>query len=102
VVSLRTREIGVRMAIGATPRDIARLLVRDGLRPVLMGAGAGIGIALVATRAIAALLYGGVSARDPIAFACAALILLSTAAMATAIPARRAARIDPAVTLREP
>jgi putative ABC transport system permease protein len=90
------------MAIGATPRDVSRLLVRDALRPVLIGAAAGIATAMVATQAIAAILYGGVSASDPIAFACAALILLSTAAMATAIPARRAARIDPAVTLREP
>jgi len=102
VVGQRTREIGIRMAVGATRGDVGRLIVRDAMRPVLIGLIAGVGLALLGTRAIAATLYGGVSPRDPLAFVSAVVVLLATACVATAIPARRAARIDPAVTLREP
>jgi predicted permease len=100
VVRQRTREMGVRVAIGATRADVVTLLLRDGLRPVMIGLAVGVGASLLASRAVEEALFG-VSARDPIALVTAALLLFVTAALAVIVPARQASRIDPAVTLRE-
>jgi putative ABC transport system permease protein len=98
-VSLRTREIGVRMALGADPRSVSRLVVGQGMAVALAGAGAGLGAALLLTRLMAGLLYG-VRASDPATYACVAAALLAIALVASWVPARRAARIDPTKALR--
>jgi predicted permease len=99
LVSQRTREIGVRLAIGASPSDVVRLVVREGGVLILVGAGAGLAGAIAGGRWIAALLFG-VTPADPAAFAAAVLTLGVTAAFAIYLPARRAARIDPAEALK--
>ena len=96
----RTREIGLRIAVGASRADVMRLLVWDSLRPVTIGLAAGAGVALLASQLFAGILYG-VDARDPLAFASAIAVLLVSAAAAVFIPARRAARVDPAFVLRQ-
>jgi len=98
-VSERTHELGVRIALGATPGDIRSLVVSEGTR--LAGIGIAIGIvgALVASRALGALLFG-VSATDPATFGLAALVLAAAGVAAAYIPARRASRIDPVSLLR--
>ena len=100
VTGQRTREMGLRIAVGATPGDVLRLLLKDSLRPVAVGLAAGAGVALVASQLIAGILYG-VGARDPLAFGSAIAVLLASAAAAVFIPARRAARVDPAFVLRQ-
>jgi len=95
----RTREIGIRVALGAQRADIVRMVVGQGLRLALAGVCVGIAAALVATRAIAAVLYG-VSATDSLTFVAVPLTLLGVAAVACYIPARRAARVDPMAALR--
>ncbi len=98
-VMLRTTEIGVRMALGATTSEVFRLVVGDGLK--LAGAGVAIGIAgsVVVARALARLLFG-VGPADPWTFGLTAMILFLVAVMACVVPARRAARVDPMVALR--
>jgi ABC-type antimicrobial peptide transport system permease subunit len=98
-VSLRTREIGLRVACGARPADILRMVASEGA--VMIGAGAALGLlgALGATRLLSTMIYG-VSPRDPIALGAAALLLALMAALAIHVPARRAARLDPMVALR--
>ena len=98
-VARRTREIGVRMALGARPSDVLRFIVRHGV--ALSAAGAVLGIlgALAATRYIASLLYG-VRPYDPVTFAAVALLLTIVALAACCIPARCAMRVDPMVALR--
>ena len=98
-VGRRTREIGIRMALGATPRDVLRIVMGQGLS--IVGAGLAIGLALswVAARAIASALYG-VGAADPAAWAGAVSVMVASAALANYLPARRAARVDPSVALR--
>jgi len=98
-VSRRTHEIGVRAALGATRRDILRLVVEEGMLLALIGLSAGILAALGLTRLIASLLYG-VRPRDPLTFAALSLLLTGVAWLAVYIPARRAARIDPMDALR--
>ncbi len=98
-VSLRTREIGVRVALGAGPRSVARLVVRQGLALTLIGVGVGLAGAFALTRLMASLVFG-VSATDPVTFAAVALLLIAVAVMASYLPARRAARIDPMEALR--
>ena len=99
LASQRAHEIGVRMAVGATARDIVRLVLRDGVSLVLVGLAAGVLIALAGARVLGTLLFG-VSVRDPLTFVTVAPILGGVTLLACAIPAWRAARIDPAVTLR--
>jgi hypothetical protein len=99
VVSQRLAEVSIRMAIGATGPDILRLLMRDSLRPVVIGLAAGLVLALGSGQVLANTLYG-VSPRDPVAFGAAAVLLVTATATAVLIPARRAARVDPARVLR--
>jgi putative ABC transport system permease protein len=100
MVSQRTREIGIRMALGAASRDVLALIVRQGLQPVVVGLLAGIPIALVATRALQTMLFE-VQPNDPLTFAATALLLVGAALAATLVPARRAARVEPMVALRQ-
>lgn len=99
-VARRRQEIGVRMALGASRGGVALLLLRQALRPVVIGAAVGVIAALGAGRMLASLLFD-VSAADPVALAAAPLILVFTAALAAWWPARRAAGIAPGQVLRE-
>lgn len=98
MVERRQREIGIRMAVGAGGRQVVRSVVGKGLRPVLAGVGAGLVGAVIAAGALESLLYD-VPARDPLSFGAAALLLVLAALLAAWIPARRAARLNPAATL---
>jgi putative ABC transport system permease protein len=98
-VSQRTRELGVRLALGAQPRDVLRLVLGSGLTLVAIGVGAGLAAAFAATRTLGTLVYG-VSPVDPTAFGSATLLLIAVALLAHWVPVRRALRIDPASTLR--
>jgi ABC-type antimicrobial peptide transport system permease subunit len=96
----RTREIGIRMAVGADQVHVLRGVLADGLKPVLAGLVLGIAGATLAGRLLAAVLFE-TSAYDPVAYAVAAAVLLAVAVVACLGPARRAANIDPAAALRE-
>jgi len=98
-IARRTREIGIRMALGARATDVIRLVLRETL--LLVGAGVviGLGAAFAATRLVASLLFG-LSPTDPLTIALAALLMLIVAALAGYLPARRAARVDPMAALR--
>jgi len=98
-VSQRTHEIGVRMAIGARPNDVVRLMLGEGGRLAVAGVVAGSLIALAAARLIRGLLFE-VSATDPLTFVAVAGGLLAVALLASYIPARRATRVDPMIALR--
>jgi predicted permease len=98
-VGRRTREIGIRIALGATPRDVLRLVMGQGLAIVAAGLTIGLLLSLLAARAIAAALYG-VGAWDPAAWIGAVAVMLASAALANYLPARRAAGVDPSVALR--
>jgi predicted permease len=98
-VSRRTREIGIRMALGAQERDVLSLVVKQGLMLALIGAVAGIAVALAVTRYLTSMLYG-VHANDPLTIAAVAALLCLVALAACYIPARRATRVDPLVALR--
>jgi putative ABC transport system permease protein len=100
-ITQRTREIGIRMALGATGGEVMRLVIRQGMITALIGVAAGLALALIATQALATMLFG-IGARDPLTFVAAPLILLSVALAACAIPARTAASLDPVSALREP
>jgi ABC-type antimicrobial peptide transport system permease subunit len=99
-VSARGREIGIRMSLGATWRNVMRMVLSRGI--ALTGAGVAVGVALAwaVTRAMDTLLYG-VTATDPLTFMAVAGLLAAVSAVACAIPAMRAARIDPMLVLRE-
>jgi putative ABC transport system permease protein len=98
-VTERTREIGVRSALGATPKRIAALVVGQGLTLTILGVAIGVGIAASSTRAIASLLFG-IEPFDLVTYAGVVALLLGVAFIACYAPAFRAARIDPAITLR--
>jgi putative ABC transport system permease protein len=98
-VSRRTQEIGVRMALGATRANVARLIVGQGMRVVVAGVAAGLAGALLLTRLMRTMLYG-VQATDPLTYVGVAVMLAAVALVASYIPARRATRIDPLVAMR--
>jgi ABC-type antimicrobial peptide transport system permease subunit len=100
MVALRRREIGVRMALGAHPRGILRLMLREGMRIALVGTTLGGAIAIVGSVLLRGNMYG-VPPVDVGAFAATAGLLLAAVLTASLIPARSAARVDPLVVLRE-
>jgi len=99
-VAQRTHEIGVRVALGAGRRDVLRLVVGQGMKPVLAGLAIGLAGALALTRLMKALLFG-VSSSDPLTFGSIALLLALVALLACWIPARRATRVNPIIALRQ-
>jgi ABC-type lipoprotein release transport system permease subunit len=100
LVTQRTHEFGVRLSLGATGADLRRLVLRDGLRPVLTGLALGSFSAWVLGRTLGALPFG-VSPGDPLSYAAAILLLSATALAATLLPARRAVRVHPVTALTE-
>jgi predicted permease len=98
-VSRRTREIGVRIALGAGSGDVLGMILGQGLRTILIGVVTGIAGSLLLTRAVASLLFG-VTATDPLTFGGVTLLLVGAALLACYIPARRATRVDPMIALR--
>jgi len=99
LVTQRTREIGLRMALGAQPEDVLRVVVGHGLRLVLLGLCIGVAAALVVTRWMSSVLFD-VKPTDPLTFAAVGVLLTAVAFLASYIPARRAMRVDPMVALR--
>jgi putative ABC transport system permease protein len=98
-VTQRVRELGVRMALGATQSQVIMLVLREGLRLTLAGLAIGLVGALALTHLLSSMLYG-VRATDPVTFVVVSFVLTFAACLATYIPARRAARVDPMVALR--
>jgi putative ABC transport system permease protein len=95
----QTHDIGIRMALGARKTDILRAVVGHGLKLTVLGVAVGLAGALVLTRLISSFLYG-VTRTDPVTFACVSLVLAGVALLASYLPARRAARVDPMTALR--
>jgi putative ABC transport system permease protein len=100
VLAQRTREIGIRLALGARRSALERLVLREGSRIIIAASGVGLVAAFAAARLMRSQLYG-VSAADPITFMVVPLVLASVALLATYIPARRAAKVDPMTALRQ-
>jgi putative ABC transport system permease protein len=99
LVAQRRREIGVRLALGASTGSVIRLVIREGLRPALYGAGLGLATAFAGVKLLNALLFG-IAPRDPLTFATTTALLLSVVVVACLVPARRATRISPASALK--
>jgi putative ABC transport system permease protein len=99
-VSLRTKEIGLRMAIGAQPRDVLTMILGGGMKLTVIGIGLGVVGALAASRYVESMLFE-VEASDPVSYAATAALLMVIAALACYIPARRAMKVDPMITLQE-
>jgi len=100
LVAQRTRELGIRLAIGATPASVLLLVLRTASLLVLPGALLGIALALAASRWLNSLVFG-ISAQDPATYLIVSLTMILTALLATLIPAWRAARVDPLLALRD-
>jgi putative ABC transport system permease protein len=98
-VAQRTREIGIRIALGAQRGDVLKMTVKQALKLVVGGLAIGLVLALILTRVMSSLLFG-ISATDPVTFISIAAVLLAVATLASYIPALRATRIDPMVALR--
>jgi ABC-type antimicrobial peptide transport system permease subunit len=99
LVAQRTQEIGIRMALGARREEVVRLMLKHGLRLSAAGLVLGLGGAALLSRALRSLLYG-VSNSDPATYATVTVLLAAVAMVATWIPARRAARVNPAIAMR--
>jgi ABC-type antimicrobial peptide transport system permease subunit len=99
IAAQRTREIGIRMALGAESGDVSRLFLRHGLTLTAIGLLIGVAASLGLTRFMSTLLFG-VSATDPVTYGAVSAILGSVALLATWLPARRASRVDPMAALR--
>jgi putative ABC transport system permease protein len=99
LVSQRTREIGIRLALGAAPRDILRLMIGEGMKLTLIGVAIGFLGALVVTRLMSSLLFS-VAPTDLLTFTVSAIALTLVALLACFLPARRATKVDPLVALR--
>ena len=99
-VTRRTREIGVRLAIGATSGSVIRLVVADAIRLLAIGLTAGAAVAWFVTAPLAAFLVPGLTPADPLTFGVVLILMVATGALATWIPARRAAGIEPVTALR--
>ena len=99
LVAERTREIGVRMALGARAEQVSRMVLRQGVRVVFAGVAIGLVTALLTTQALGTLLYE-VRAIDPLTYAAASIVMVGVGLLASYVPARRAARVDPMISLR--
>ncbi len=99
-VRRRVREIGIRMALGATHSDILQMVVADGMKPIFLGVAIGLAAALALSRVVTSLIFG-VRATDPLTFVGVALLLVAVSLFATIIPAYRATRVEPVRTLRQ-
>jgi putative ABC transport system permease protein len=99
-VRRRVREIGIRMALGASHSDVLKMVVADGMKPILIGIGLGLAAALALSRLIASLIFG-VQPTDPLTFTAVTFVLIGVGILANILPAYRAARIEPVRTLRE-
>jgi putative ABC transport system permease protein len=98
-IAQRTKEIGIRIALGAARRDVSRLVVSQTLVPTMIGVAIGVAGAAIAAKLVASMVYG-LTPLDPATFAMAAAVLISVALIATWVPARRATRTDPLIALR--
>jgi putative ABC transport system permease protein len=100
MVVQRTHEIGLRMALGAQRTNVLGLILNRGLTLAVIGVALGVAVSALLTRFLGSLLYG-VKPLDPVTFVCVALVLLAVSAIASVIPASRAASLDPMKTLRD-
>jgi putative ABC transport system permease protein len=99
-VSRRTREIGIRIALGARPGAVLRMVLRQGLRLTLLGVGFGLAASFGATRLLASQLFD-ITPTDPVTFVAAPILLLTVALLACLVPARRATNVDPLIAIRQ-
>jgi ABC-type lipoprotein release transport system permease subunit len=98
-VGQRQRELGIRLALGADPRNVIALFLRHSARVAVAGTILGVSVALLATRFVSSMLYG-IGSSDPATYIAVSALLAAAALAATLIPAMRAARVDPTITLR--